>query len=73
MGSDATLQNIREIRARLQNGNVNKPNDAIYEVTGGDTEYPLAGLPTKLVLGDYSLCWNLTKLSREAALLVPES
>ena len=26
---------------------------SVYEVTG-DTEYPLAGLPTMLVLGDYS-------------------
>ena len=29
MGSDATLQNVGEIRARLQNGKVHKPNDAI--------------------------------------------
>ena len=33
MGSDATLQNVGEIRARLQNGKVHKPNDAICEVT----------------------------------------
>ena len=34
MGSDATLQNVEEIRARLQNGKVHKPNDAISEMTG---------------------------------------
>ena len=34
MGSDVTLQNVGEIRARLQNGKVHKPNDAICEVTG---------------------------------------
>ena len=34
MGSDATLQDVGEIRARLQNGKVHKPNDAIGEVTG---------------------------------------
>ena len=34
MGSDATLQNVGEIRARLQNGKVHMPNDAICEVTG---------------------------------------
>ena len=31
MGSDAALQNVGEIRARLQNGKVQKPNDAICE------------------------------------------
>ena len=31
---DATLQNVGEIRARRQNGEVHKPNDAICEVTG---------------------------------------
>ena len=34
MGSDATLQNVGEIRARLQNGKVHKPNDAMCKVTG---------------------------------------
>ena len=34
MGSDATLQNVGEIRARLQNDKVHKPNDAMCEVTG---------------------------------------
>ena len=34
MGSDATLQNVGEIRARLQYGKVHKSNDAICEVTG---------------------------------------
>ena len=34
MGSDATLQNVGEIRARLQNGKVHEPNDAICEMTG---------------------------------------
>ena len=33
IGSDATLQNVGEIRARLLNGKVHKPNDAICEVT----------------------------------------
>ena len=27
----------------------------------GDTEYPLAGLPIKLVLGDYSLSFRTSK------------
>ena len=34
MGSDATLQTVGEVRARLQNSKVHKPNDAICEVTG---------------------------------------
>ena len=51
MGSDATLQNVGEVRARPQNGKVHKPNDAMCKVTvRGDTEYPLAGLPISLVL-----------------------
>ena len=29
MGSDATLQNVGEIQARLHNGKVHKPNDTI--------------------------------------------
>ena len=29
MGRDATLQNVGEIRAGLQNGKVHEPNDAI--------------------------------------------
>ena len=55
MGSDATLQNVGEIPARLQKGKVHKPNDAICEGQSGDTEYPLADGPMMLVLGDYSL------------------
>ena len=47
MGSNATLRNVGEIRARLQSGKVHKPNDAISEVTGR--------LLIVLVLGDYSL------------------
>ena len=37
MGSDATLQNVGEIRARLQDGNVQKPNDAILQGDWTDT------------------------------------
>ena len=56
MGTDATLQKVDQIRARLQNGKAYKPDDAIlYSYQGGDTEYPLAGLPISLVLGGYSL------------------
>ena len=56
MGSDVTLQNVGEIRARLQNGKVPKPiSTPFVRRQGGDTEYPLAGLPIMLVLGDYSL------------------
>ena len=56
MGSDTTLQNVGEIRAKLQNGEAHMPNDATFvRWQSGDTEYPLAGLPTMLVLGDYSL------------------
>ena len=45
----------RRDRARLKNGRVHKPNDAICEVTKERHEYPLAGLPIMLVLGDHSL------------------
>ena len=33
MGSGATLQNVGQIRARLQNGQVHKPNDDMCGVT----------------------------------------
>ena len=39
------------------------------EVTGRDTEYPLAGLPIKLVLGVIHLLSSLRR-SRETALLI---
>ena len=51
MGSDATLQNVGEIRARLQNGKVHTPNDAMCKVTGRRHRVSLSGLPIKLVLG----------------------
>ena len=34
MGSDAMLQNVGEIRVRLQNGKVQKSDDPICKVTG---------------------------------------
>ena len=34
MGNDATLENVGDIRARLQNGKVHNPNDAICGETG---------------------------------------
>ena len=40
---------------------------------GVDTEYPLAGVPTLLLLGDRLLTLYLRRRRREAALLYPES
>ena len=53
MGSHARLQNVGEIRARLQNGKVHEPNDAICEVTGWRHRVsPCRSAYIKLVLGD---------------------
>ena len=72
MGSDVLLQNVGEIRARLQNGKVHNPNDAICEVTGQRHRVS----PSRSAC--YASPWRLLTLSlrrrrREAALLFPES
>ena len=72
MGIDATLQNVGEMRARLQNNKTHKPNDAICEMTGrGNGVSPcrsayFASLWRLLTL-------NLRRRTREASLLLPES
>ena len=68
MGSDATLQNVGEIRARMQNGKVHKPND-ICEVTRRRQRVS----PCRSSPWCYSLSLSLRRRRREAALLFPES
>ena len=47
------------------------PSTPFMRWLGGDTEYPLAGLPIKLVLGEYSPLLSLRRRSREAAWIFP--